>query len=465
MEKAVLRNLLVVLIVGVPATTMGAESLLDVYQRAVQSDPQIREAEANYLAALEAKPQARSSILPQISFNGSLSDGSTEGSNTFPQFNPLTGLVENVTSFSDTDSDTTNWDVQLRQTLFRWDQFVTLKQSDKRVNQAGANFEAAKQDLLLRVSERYFDVLAAQDTLNSEAGAREAIGRQLEQAEKRFEVGLIAITDVQEAKAGYDQAVAAEIAAKRNLATAQEFLREITGEYIAQLAAPSEELPLKNPDPSDEQAWVETAKGQNLALVASRLASEIARDEIRVRRAGHYPTLDLVASRSDRDTDATRTNISSLGGTTTGPADSDSEGDTISLQVSIPIFSGGFTSSRVQEAVYQHRAAKEALERVARETERQTRDAYLGVLSEISRVRALRQALESSTTALKATEAGFEVGTRTTVDVLDARRNLLQAETNYARSRYDYILNVLRLKEAAGILDVRDLEEVDGWLE
>jgi outer membrane protein len=138
--------------------------------------------------------------------------------------------------------------------------------------------------------------------------------------------------------------------------------------------------------------------------------------------------------------------------------------DSISLQFSVPLFTGGLTSSRVKEAVYLHRAAREALERVARETERQTRDAYLGVLSEISRVQALRQALESSSTAVKATEAGFEVGTRTTVDVLDSRRNLLQAETNYARSRYDYILNVLRLKQAAGILNVQDLEEVDGWL-
>ena len=449
--------------------TQAAETLLDVYQRAVQSDPQIREAEANYLATLESKPQARSAILPQIDFNAQYTDQTSEGGSTFPQFDTNSGAVVNVDSFSDTDSDTTTWDVQLRQTLFRWDQFVTLQQSDKRVSQAGATFESAKQDLLIRVAERYFDVLAARDTLNSETGAREAIGRQLEQAEKRFEVGLIAITDVQEAKAGFDQAVATEIAAKRSLATAQEFLREITGEYIAELAGPRPELPLENPEPADEQAWVETAKSQNLGLIASRIAAEIARDEIRIRRGNHYPTLDLVASTSDRDTNATRTNVSP--GATgadvvfTGPADSDSQTDSISVQFSFPIFSGGLTSSRVKEAVYQHRAAKEALERVARETERQTRDAYLGVLSEISRVRALRQAVESSATALKATEAGFEVGTRTTVDVLVARRALLQAETNYARSRYDYILNVLRLKQAAGILNVQDVEEVDSWLE
>lgn len=447
----------VALFVALPA--LAAESLIEVYQRALQSDPVIREAEANYLAALEAKPQARSAVLPQLNLTGGYFDTGAEGSSTFPQFDPITNQFVNRNTLSETDSDTLNWQLELRQTLFRWDQFVALNQSEKRVGQAGANYESAKQELLLRVGDTYFNVLAAEDTLNSEVGAREAIGRQLEQAEKRFEVGLIAITDVQEAKAAYDQAIAAEIAAKRALASAKEAMREITGEYIQELAFPTEQLPLNRPDPADEQAWVDTAHDQNLALVASRLGVEIASDDIRSRRSGYFPTLDLVASRSDRDTDAFRSN-NGIGGI----ADSDSVDDTISLQFSVPLFAGGFTSSRVREAVYQHRAAREALERVARATERQTRDAYLGVLSEISRVQALRQALESSATALKATEAGFEVGTRTTVDVLAARRTLLQAETNYARSRYDYILNVLRLKQAAGILNVQDLEEVDGWL-
>ena len=459
MARSPNRPLLTALVALFTVHAQAAETLMDVYQRALQSDPVIREAEANYLATLEAKPQARSAILPQINWTGGYSDSDSDGSNTFPQFDPSTGLFVNRTTNSQTDSDTFNWQLQLRQTVFRWDQFIALKQSEKRVSQAGANYEAAKQELLLRVADSYFNVLAAEDTLDSEVGAREAIGRQLEQAEKRFEVGLIAITDVQEAKAAHDQSIAAEIAAKRALASAKEAMREITGEYIQELAFPTEQLPLNRPDPADEQAWVETAKDQNLALLASRLGAEIAADDIRTRRSGYFPTLDLVASRSDRDTNAFRIN-NGLG----GAADSDSVDDSISLQFSVPLFTGGLTSSRVKEAVYLHRAAREALERVARETERRTRDAYLGVLSEISRVQALRQALESSSTALKATEAGFEVGTRTTVDVLDARRNLLQAETNYARSRYDYILNVLRLKQAAGILNIQDLEEVDGWL-
>jgi outer membrane protein len=236
-------------------------------------------------------------------------------------------------------------------------------------------------------------------------------------------------------------------------------VREIIGEYTTDLAGPREQIPLVSPDPEDEDAWVETALQQNLSLLSSELGAQIAKDDVRRVRTGHYPTIDLVVTHTDTDVsgNTVRNNEPSLIGR-------DSEADSIQVQFALPIFSGGTTSAQVREAVYRHRAAKERFERSARETERQTRDSYLGVISEISRVKALRQALQSAQTALQATEAGFEVGTRTTVDVLDARRQLFIAETNYARSRYDYILNVLRLKQAAGTLTVDDLSEVDGWL-
>jgi outer membrane protein len=301
--------------------------------------------------------------------------------------------------------------------------------------------------------------LAAEDTLQSVTTARDAISRQLEQANKRFEVGLIAITDVQEAKAAFDNANAVVIQSKRNLATAHELLRELTGDPFPGLAKLSESMPLKTPDPENEDQWVKTAMEQNLALTSSRLAAEIARDTISIRRSGHFPSLDLVLSRVGNDFDATQINDG-----VEGPADSDNTDDQISLQLLFPIYSGGTVQSGVREAVYLHRAARERLERTARETERATRDAYLGVLSELSRVQALRQALESSRTALQATEAGYEVGTRTAVDVLDSRRRLAEAETNYARSRYDYLINVVRLKLAAGILKQEDVVEINQWL-
>jgi outer membrane protein len=263
---------------------------------------------------------------------------------------------------------------------------------------------------------------------------------------------------VQESQAAYDQSVANEIGAKRSLATSRNFLREITGEYVSALSAPKEDFPLRLPEKS-ESDWVDLSLSQNLSLVASRLDEKLARDEISFRKNGHYPTFDLVArtDKSISDGDGTNDGAPSI-------IDSDFDRDSIRVEFSIPIFAGGGVSSRVREAVYLHRASREQLQRVTRETERQSRDAYLGVLAEQSRVQALEQAVSSSQTALEATQAGFDVGTRTIVDVLNSQFSLYVAITNYYQSRYDYILNVLRLKQAAGTLQVQDLEEIDQWL-
>jgi outer membrane protein len=438
-----------------------AADLLEVYQRAVQNDPLIREAEANRLASRESKPRALGALLPQIEASGVIGQSDQEGSQTFLSrggLDPNAPPIVNTTD-QETDADFTQYRLQLTQTVFRWDQWKALQQANSQVAQAEADYAAAQQDLMLRSAQRYFDVLAAEDTLQSVTTARDAISRQLEQANKRFEVGLIAITDVQEAKAAFDNANAVVIQSKRNLATAHELLRELTGDPFHGLAKLSESMPLKTPDPENEDQWVKTAMEQNLALTSSRLAAEIARDTISIRRSGHFPSLDLVLSRVGNDFDATQINDG-----VEGPADSDNTDDQISLQLLFPIYSGGTVQSGVREAVYLHRAARERLERTARETERATRDAYLGVLSELSRVQALRQALESSRTALQATEAGYEVGTRTAVDVLDSRRRLAEAETNYARSRYDYLINVVRLKLAAGTLKQEDVVEINQWL-
>jgi len=432
------------------SSAANAASLLEVYQQALQSDPQIHEAEARRLAALEAEPQARGVLLPQVNLNGGWTRIDTSGKSF------SLGLNQTVEVTQETDRQ--GFTAELRQTLFRWDQIVNLKRADKIVAKAEAVREAAQQDLIIRVAQRYFDVLAAEDRLTSIHADRTAIARQLEQAKQRFEVGLIAITDVQESQARYDQSVANEIGAKRSLATSRNFLREITGEYISSLSAPKEDFPLQLPDNS-ERDWVDMSLSQNLSLVASRMDEKLARDEISFRKNGHYPTLDLVA-RADKqinDGDGTNDGQPSI-------IDSDFDTNTISIQFSIPIFAGGGTSSRVREAVYLHRATREQLQRVTRETERQSRDAYLGVLAEQSRVQALAQAVASSRTALEATEAGFDVGTRTIVDVLNSQFSLYVAITNYYQSRYDYILNVLRLKQAAGMLQVQDLEEIDQWL-
>lgn len=437
-----------------------AEDLKDVYELALDNDPLIREAEANRRAARESRPQAFAALLPQLNADARYAEDESDGSQTFLQEDPATGGVIIGTAQRETDSTTTNWSVTLRQNLFRWQNWATLRRANAEGAQAEADYLAVQQDLILRTATAYFNVLAAQDTVEAAQAAHDAIARQLEQSEKRFEVGLIAVTDVQEAKAAYDSAVAALIAAKRTLATSGEQLRELTGSTFDELTRPGSEMPLSGPNPANAEDWVQLAMEQNARLNSSRIAAEITRHNIGIERGGHYPELDLVVTRGEFDVDGDF--ITDDGDRF--PQDADSEDTTIGLQVTVPIFSGGATSSRVRQAQYRHIAARERLERTARETERATRDAYLGVSSEMARVQSLKQAVQSAMTALQATEAGYEVGTRTSVDVLQARQRLFEAQTNYARSRYDYLLNVLQLQLAAGTLDAKGLTDINALL-
>jgi outer membrane protein len=444
-----------------------AADLVAVYQRALQNDPQLREAEANRLAALESKPQALAALLPQVSGTATASKERDIGASnqSFSFTDVSTGkpivVVENQDFNGVTTTHNHKYGVDLKQNLFRWENWVALQRADAQVAQAEADYQAAQQDLMSRVAQRYFDVLASQDDLDAQQGALASVNRQLEQAEKRYEVGLIAITDVQEVRASHDSSAAAVIAAKRQVASAQEFLREITGDLFDTLARPIEPFELANPDPVSEDRWVEMALQQNLSLVSSRLAADIARENVSAARGGHFPSLDLVAGRSKVNSDGTSINAD---GTPYGNSSIDQNQRSIGIQLTFPLYSGGMVSSQVRQAVYQHRAAKERVERVARQTEHDARDSYLGVLSEISRVKALRQAVESNTTALNATEAGYEAGTRTAVDVVESRRLWIQAQTDYSRSRYDYMINVLKLQQAAGILSEQSLNRLNTLL-
>jgi outer membrane protein len=441
-----------------------AAYLTEVLVLALQNDPQLREADANRLAAHEGKPLARSVLLPQVNLSYARDYGKDDG--TSQQFNAAEQRFIDVPL--ETTADTDRLSLQLVQSVFRWDQWVSLRQADSTIAQSEANYHAVEQGLLQRVAQRYFDVLAARDNLDATVATKEAVARQLEQAETRFEVGLIAITDVREAQAAYDTAVADEIAAKRVLGTAKEQLREITGEYFDELLAPGEDLPLVPPEPQNVDTWVNSSIQQNANVVSNRLAVDIATQQIDLRRAGHYPTVDLILGRSEfgGSTEVTTIAIDDLGNPQPQESDipNDLTSDSVSLQINVPIYSGGGTSARVRQAVLLQRASKDRLDRALREAERLTRDSYAGVISEISRVAALKKALESSQTALEATEAGFEVGTRTTVDVLIARQNLTRARTAYLVSRYDYLLNVINLKLAAGSLGEPDLAEINGWL-
>ncbi len=442
------------------------KDLVGVFEDAVRNDPVIRQADANRLAAREARPQAWAAVLPQLNatagatrdHSAGFQDQITELSNPTNPNAPPSLVVLPLPSV--TDTTTRKWALNLQQNLFSWANWMALKAASREIAQAEATYQAAEQQLILRVAQAYFNVLASEDGLEANQASLEAISRQLDQANKRFEVGLIAITDVQEAKAARDTAAAAVIAAKRTLATSEDQLQEITGEKYPQLAKPGTDMPLNSPEPADQSRWVNISLEQNLSLISSRLAADIARDNVRIAIGGHLPTLDLVAGRSYLKTGTDEV----IEGLPFSNIDSKFNDRQIGLQLTVPIFSGGFTQSKVRQTQYLWIAAKEAVVQSSRATERQARDAYLGVISGMARVQALRQALESSQTALKATEAGYEVGTRTAVDVLNSRKTLVQAKTDYSASRYDYIVSVLQLRLAAGNLDRPQLTEINNYL-
>jgi outer membrane protein len=417
--------------------SIGAD-LLSVYDQALTNDPQIREADATRRAGRESRPQALASLLPQVSASANRTRSKSE--TNFDDLDPSTEARW---------STSTGWSLSLTQSLFSWANWVALSTASHQVAQAEANYMVAQQSLVQRVATQYFAVLQAQDALRAQQAARDALSRQLEQAERRFEVGLIAITDVQEARAARDSSNANVIGARRQLSSAEEQLRAIIGDKPASLNEPTEAMPLLSPEPASEDAWVNLSMEQNLALISSRLAADIARDQARSTYSGHLPSFNLSLGRNHSEQK---------------PSDLKTDGNTIGLSISLPIFSGGAAQSRVRQSQFQWIAAKERLERTSRDTERQARDAYLGVNSEIARVQALRQALESSRTALAATEAGYEVGTRTAVDVLSSRQQLIQAETNYSAAKYSYLNNLIALRLASGGLSRETLQQINSWL-
>lgn len=409
-----------------------AVDILEAYQQAVISDPQLRAAAADRQANQEARPQARALLLP------TLDAGATVDRN----FN-----VDSNIPGADSAFNSHNYSLNLTQPVFNQANNVRVRQAESVINQAEADFMTAQQDLIVRVTERYFGVLSALAELIFASSNKNAIARQLEQAKRRFEVGLITITDVFEAQAQFDLATADEISARNAVADAVEALREVTGESYQNINDLSEEGPLDKPDPADPEQWVRLALDNNPQLLSAAFGVEVSRENVNLQKAGHYPRVDLTASYSDRDTGITETSDGVIG-----------------LQLNIPLYQGGAVVSRTREAAYQYESAKQNLERLQRQILRQVRDSYRGLETAISRVQAFDQARVSNRSSLEATEAGFEVGTRTIVDVLDAQRDLLSAERDYAQSRYDYIINFLRLKQAGGNLESDDLENLNRWL-
>ncbi len=412
--------------------------LFDIYQLAEKSDPVYLTSEANYLAQQQSNPQSWAAVLPQISFSAYRSNTEQD----------ITASTSSIQSF-----DSNGYTLRISQALFRQSDFIRISQSNATILKAQASFDLAKHDLILRVATRYFNVLAAKDDLNFNQREYKALKRRLLQSEQKFKVGLIAITDVHEARARYDQSTAQVITAENKLQITLENLRELTGVTLADVKSLTSDIPLLTPEPENMDAWVKLALANNLDLLAAKQFMKIAKDEIAIQRAGHLPTLDLVAERS----------YSKVGGGFFGTRQIDQ--NSISLEFNLPLYAGGRTASKTTQARYEYNAAKQKYIQSQRATERLTRSGYLNVLSNISQVQALKQAVTSGDKALETTQAGFEVGTRTTVDVLNSQRELFRAKKDYARARYNYLLETLQLKKAAGILTTHDLKQMSNLIQ
>lgn len=417
-----------------------AQNLSQTYELALQNAPVLKQAQAKQSAIGESKDQSIARFLPNISATGASSKNYLH--------NKKTGNFRGPNANQEFWDNTFN--VNLTQPLFHWDHWIQLSQSDNQVAQAEAAYLAELQNLMVKTTEAYFNVLYAQDNLQFAEAEKQAIARQLDQSKQRFEVGIIAITDINEAQAGFDQANANEIDAANNLDNQKEALREIIGENDASLNALGEQLPLLKPEPADMSAWSDTAELNNFSIISAFNQTEISRKAIDVQRNGHLPRLDLVASYGISD------NNSSFG----------FRGDTqsVGVQLEVPLFEGGAVNSRTRQAGYEYQAAKEDLIAKKRAVKRQVKDAYRGVISAISRVAALKATVISAASALEATEAGFGAGTRTMVDVLNEQRNLYRAKRDFSRTRYDYLINSIKLKQAASSLSQDDLEQVNRLL-
>lgn len=415
-----------------------AQDLLETYQLALKSDPETRSADINQLATAELKSQSIAQMLPNLAFSATSSRTRVDNTSRF--------FGKTLQHYQDNKLG-----VSLRQPVFNWGHWVQLDQADNKIAQSEAQFQSKQQKLITRTVVAYFNILSAQDTLEFSTAEKKAIAKQLEQAKQRFEVGIIAITDVYEAQAGYDRALSNEIEAQNQVDNSKEALREILGENTAELNPLQPQIPLGSPDPDDISAWANSAESNNFSIVAQLNQAEYIRKSIDLQQAKHLPTLDIIAAYNQVDSSGNR--FGSLG-----------DNESVGLQLNLPLYEGGGTTSRTRQAAYEYEMAKEDLIKVKRSVNREVKDAFRGITSNISSVQALEANTKSAEKALEAAEAGFDVGTRTMVDVLQMQRNLYKAKSDYARSRYDYLINNIKLKEAAGSLGETDIHQINSFL-
>ena len=411
--------------------SLHAQDLSAIYQQAVDKDPVVNRAKALRDVSLEGVTLARAPLLPQVS--GSIGYTMSDSDNV--------------------DTDTLNYRVGLSMSLYDHAQWIGMDRAEKVAQQAEASYSATLQDLIVRVVDAYLNILRAKDNVEFVQAEKRAIERQLEQTKQRFEVGLIAITDVHEAQANFDTTIAQEIVARNTLELRKEQLREITGLYYDEVnTLNTTTFAAQAPAPETVEAWLDLAQMNNLDLQAQRFAVDIAKADIDGSNAGHLPTLGLSGSLSRSDFE-------------TAGVDGDTDSSSIGITLSVPIYSGGATTSRTEQSRSRFVAESETLEQTYRGTVRNVRNSFNDISANMSTIKAFEQAVVSAESALRATEEGFDVGIRTIVDVLNSTRNLFNARKNLANARYDFITAVISLKRAAGTLTVADIETLNKGLQ
>lgn len=451
-----LRILPIALAVATLVAPCAAETLdlIGAYELARRNDPQLSAAQNRALSIEEGIAQSRAALLPNIA--GTAGRDRTQGDGTSPQFDPQTGQL--ISTSFDVDTESNTYAIRLRQSVFDWANYTRLRGSKALAAQGEAQYQQAEDALYVRVAEAYFNVLTSEDSLAFANAEATALGRQFDQAQQRFDVGLAAITDVSEAQSQRDAATAAVVLAENALEDAEEALTEIIGAPVTRIKALREQLPLQPPEPPELEAWVSNARKQNPEIIAQQFAVGAAEANIDTARAGHLPTLDLTADYVDNTSSGNR------GGFFSTNSESTSANGTLGLQLTVPIYSGGLVSANARRAVHDRDAARDVLEQTERAVVRQTRFSYRAIAGGVSEIEARRQAVRSATSALEAVQAGYEVGTRTIVDLLIAQRQLFQAQRDYSQARHNYIVNGLRLKQNAGDIQRADVVAVNALL-
>lgn len=437
MQKNII-SLIIGLTAMVTSYSSSAENLVDVYQQAQANDPVVLKAHAQFMASKENIIQARSVLLPQLYAFGSFE------------------LAEKETNdIKSEDNETKTIGASLSMELYHHSSWLKLGTAKKIAHQSDIAFQVAQQELIVRVTKAYFDVLSAKDDLEFAKAEKKAIARQLDQTKQRFKVGLTAITDVHEAQAQFDNTVTAEIRAENSVFNAEEALREITNIYPRNLdVLNTKRFSASRPTPDSANDWQQTAEAKNLSLISQKISVDISKDSINTARAGHYPTIDLKGRYSKSDIDDQLMPSPTV----------DFNSQSIGIEINVPLYTGGAITSSVRQAQSNYVAASQDLSKTHRNVVRSTRNAYNTVIAAVSAIKSLEQSVISAESALRATEAGMDVGIRTIVDVLDSTRNLYNAKRNLSSTRYSYIQAILSLKQAAGTITEQDLVDVNNGL-